>query len=1304
MDGKIWIKNQESEGNMKKRNRRTGVIIVIAILLIALTFMDTLLVFQMTSRQTRDAGEYQLESISGELENTINEAKNLTMQLAITAQTYLDDREALSSYIYRQRKELAESENGCFNVYVAGSGWEIIPDLVITEDYVATQRNWYTGAVRSEGSAYVTPPYVDALTGDICYSVSVMLGDRDTVLAVDYSMESIQNHIAQMYENGLRNAVIATEDGIIAGCTDESLIGEQLNDVLPEYAGVFSLAKSEGGVAAIRIKSDVFYQNLFATGSDTGWYLIVSEGDWELYRNSYIQLFVTVTFSLALFAIIIVLYILSIRSQRRAETALSTRDEFIKNITGELTEPLRKIMDSSNREYVEKTDDHEAEFARIHAAGSQLSEMIGQILSYSSLVKSESKQKEKSEKRGRTTMNAGFRTIILTFLILVMLVSLYTNISVTSQWGNVLMQSEVSNYEYQLSEWINTQKSILDMFCSVISTHPEMLDHYEETVEYLNQITSQYPEISVSYMTNPKLEHTVYMNNGWEPDADWHVEERQWYVDTLASESGWNISAPYYDEQTGIYCVTISEKVYDAETGEFLGNFGIDFYMDKLIEILGDSYSDSGYAFLVDAGGDIINHPYGSYQMSLDKVTNISELAYGDVKADGVSTILFRDYDKTRKILIATRNEASDFTVCVVSSIWKIYGKVAVYSFVCLFSFFACIIMVHRLLTSLIRWQDQTNLQMKEATEAAVAAGNAKSRFLAQMSHEIRTPINAVLGMNEMILREAEDDNILEYASNIQNAGKTLLTLINSILDFSKIEDGKMEIIPVKYGMASFIHNLVASISERAKEKQLSFEVEVDETLPSVLYGDDVRLTQIISNLLTNAVKYTEEGKVTLIIREGVRTENGIELLIEVRDTGIGIRQEDMGRMFESFQRLDEKRNRNIEGTGLGMSIVTKLLAMMGSSLQVESVYGEGSIFSFRLVQQIVDERPIGRYAGHVESEKREEEQQVHLYAPEARILVTDDNDMNLKVVKNLLKLYGIVPDLASSGFDTVDRLREKSYHIVFLDHMMPRMDGIETLHKLKVDAVLPEDTAVIALTANAVAGAKESYLEAGFDDYLSKPIDVAKLEKRLVQYLPKDMVQYRTEYAKQSTEWKPEENEGMETVPDSGEGRKPETVPDSGEGRKPEAVLDSAEGREPETAQDGVEGREPETVPAQDDVMQRLQKNGLSVRDGMRYCMDDTDFYIEMLGDYTASMPKRTEEIETSRKNADWGSYRIVAHTLKSVSKTVGAVNVSGLAEALENAAKKEDADYIQKHHEAFLRAYQETVEMIISVLGENG
>ena len=1184
-----------------KNRKSVSVVILVASLLLAVTLMDTWILFAQTHRQTRESGIYQLESMSGRLESTISDAENLTMELAIRAREHLSDRSALEHFIYAQKKELLQEDNGAFNVYIADEDYAVIPGFDQPEDYVASERVWYTGALKNRGKTYVSSPYQDAMTGEICYTVSVMLGDHKTVLAVDYTLERIREYIEKMTEDGVGNAVIVTDEGIIAGCSDSSLIGKRLTAVLPDYAGVYSGAKNKNDVVTGRIRADHLYENLFATRSGNGWYLIVSESDWEMYRNSYLQLLVTAGLSLALFAVIIVLYLMALKSQQKAERALASKEEFLAGITAEFHEPLKRILDRSEPESGSHIEDYETELAAIHAAGMKLSDMVSQIMSYTSIVRTEKEVTSDVKGSAEKGMNKRVRTIILSALALCLVIGLYTNVSVTWRWGKVLLQSEVDTYDSQLSEWINTQKTILDMFVSEISTNPDMLSDYPGTVAYLNRITEQYPEISVTYMTNPSLPHTVYMNNGWQPGPDWKVEERAWYIDTLASERGWSVSAPYYDEQTGGYCITISEVVYDARTGDFLGIFGIDFFMDKLVGILDDSYTETGYAFLVDPSGEIINHPYGSYQMSQDGSTNVTALSYSDVVIDSGKVKLIHDYDGSLKLLLAKKNQVSGFSVYAVSDIWKVYGRVIVYAAVSMAVFLACMIFIYRQLSFLIRWQDETNRKVREAADTAIAAGKAKSQFLAQMSHEIRTPINAVLGMNEMILRESLDEHIRDYAGNIQSAGRTLLSLINSILDFSKIEDGKMELVQEKYDLASVINDIVNSISERARKKGLAFHVNVEEELPSMLYGDDVRIRQVLMNLLTNAVKYTETGSVTLTmakasVHEGQESPSGqlggasskesVTLAISVRDTGIGIQKEDMGRLFESFERLDEQRNRNIEGTGLGMSIVTKLLAMMGSELTVDSVYGEGSVFSFRLRQEVMDPTPIGDFSKRLMRDSGERGNEVFLYAPLAKVLVVDDNDMNLKVMKGLLKRNGIVPELASSGADAVEMMRRKQYDLVFLDHMMPGMDGIETLKKLRKEHLVSMGSSVVALTANAVSGAKEKYLSEGFDDYLSKPIEIEALEKKLRDYIPAEFVS-----------WKTVEEEGTSEDPSEEENDTPVSTPveDATEDTEEETAQEFApveDAQESSTAEDTVlefapVGDAPESSTAEDTVLE---------------------------------------------------------------------------------------------------------------------
>ncbi|MBQ9437848.1 MAG: response regulator, partial [Lachnospiraceae bacterium] len=410
--------------------------------------------------------------------------------------------------------------------------------------------------------------------------------------------------------------------------------------------------------------------------------------------------------------------------------------------------------------------------------------------------------------------------------------------------------------------------------------------------------------------------------------------------------------------------------------------------------------------------------------------------------------------------------------------------------------------------TDYYRYMDE----LKEQKRIADNANKAKSVFLANMSHEIRTPINAVLGMDEMILRESREKDILSYAQDIQTAGRTLLSLINDILDFSKIEEGKMEILPSQYELSFVIGDLANMIKDRAEKKGLHFEIKVNPETPHTLYGDEIRIKQIAVNLLTNAVKYTEQGTVRLEVGFRRHSDEEILLRFQVSDTGIGMKKEDMEKLFSPFSRIEESRNRAIEGTGLGMSIVKQLLGLMDSHLEVKSEYGKGSDFSFEIRQKVIKWDSIGDFTARYEAEAAKREEYHELFqAPDAQVLVVDDTEVNLIVIKNLLKRTRVKIDTVRSGKEAINAAQRKQYDVILIDHMMPEMDGIETLQKLKEETEKP--SVYIALTANAVYGAREMYLAAGFADYLSKPVDGRQLEETLKKYLPEEkLVSPKTE------------------------------------------------------------------------------------------------------------------------------------------------------------------------------------------------
>ena len=525
---------------------------------------------------------------------------------------------------------------------------------------------------------------------------------------------------------------------------------------------------------------------------------------------------------------------------------------------------------------------------------------------------------------------------------------------------------------------------------------------------------------------------------------------------------------------------------------------------------------------------------------------------------------------------------------------------------------------------------EEKNKELAAAVSAAESANRAKSYFLSTMSHDIRTPMNSILSMNEMVLRECDNEDILMYSGHIRSSGNTLLGLINDILDFSKMEAGKLDIIPVDYEISSVLNDLVNMVQTKAEEKGLTLALHIDSGIPNYLYGDEIRIKQAVTNLLTNAVKYTKEGMITFSVgyEKVPEEEDEVLLNVSVKDTGVGIQADEVGKLFEAFERVDDEYNRNIEGTGLGLTITQRLLNLMGSSLHVESELGKGSEFSFTVRQKVTKWDEVGDYETafrrSVADRKRYREK---FTAPDGYILVVDDTPANLVVIKNLLKRTKLKIDTADSADECIRLAMQNKYDIIILDHMMPYKDGIEALRELRAIDDNPNlDTPILCLTANAISGMRDTYIAAGFDDYLTKPIDPESLEEAIIRYLPDEKVLPADET---------EEEEDIEV---------PAFLYEIGE-------LD---------------------VPA-----------------GLDHC-GNAESYVDAIHAYLETIRMNIDEIRKYREAGDIANLTVRVHGMKSTARVIGALSLSAFAERLEEAGNKGDTDTIDAEIDTFVEEYR--------------
>ena len=868
--------------------------------------------------------------------------------------------------------------------------------------------------------------------------------------------------------------------------------------------------------------------------------------------------------------------------------------------------------------------------------------------------------------------------ILIIFILMISMV-IYTNRVIRYvAVSNIHEEGEdrITASSAQLENYLDTARSTLWVTADTVDHMVRNGSTTDEILKYITEeTTNQRDTFDVNITGIYGYIQEVYLDGlGWVPPENYDPTRREWYLSAIEANGDTVIVSPYVDAQTNSVIISISRMLSSGSDV-----LSVDMMMDHIQEIVSTlQIKGKGYGFIVNKDGMVMAHQdetwKGRYLTEneeqlelldgvLAKQNGVFEIGNGlDQKTVFVRQIMNQWYVvivvKSSELLAEARSQTTINTlICSVISVliifFYLFGRKNEQNY------------SKRIEEMRVEEQKKEfeAKALKLEKEAADQANQAKSDFLADMSHEIRTPINAVLGMNEMILREsvkARDNetndrekintsfsNIISYSRNIESAGNNLLAIINDILDLSKIEAGKMDISEANYQFSSIINDLSNMNYFKAKEKGLDFVIKVDEQLPDELYGDKVRVRQVITNILSNALKYTEEGSVTLRIN-GKKEENDpemIDLIIEVEDTGVGIKKEDLEKLFTKFQRLDLKQNSTIEGTGLGLAISQSLLDRMGGDISVESEYGKGSTFTIRIPQKVISDEPIGdfqtRFKTNIKDAKVYHES---FKAPLARILIVDDTKMNLTVAVELLKNTQLQIDTASGGQQSVMLARQKVYDLILMDQRMPRMDGSEALHQIKEDS-LNKETPIICMTADAVIGAKERYIAEGFSDYLTKPIDSKELEKMLIKYLPEEKVTLI-------------QTEVVDSIP---------------ENEKEESI----------------------------DKYISLFQAGIDARIGLAYCQNDDALYRSILKEFAQSGKDKGAEIEHFYEAKDYENYGILVHALKSSARMIGASKLADEAQIMEKLAKETLEKDITDDHEKMMQDYKEAIRVIGDTLG---